>query len=270
MKGVPKMSRKMLFFDIDGTLVPEYTNDVPLPVQDAIKEAMAQGHLAFINTGRTMMNIHKNLKNIGFSGYCGGCGTEIYLGDETLYFFELSKEDCYEIATYFHKHNISVLYEASHALYVSGPVQDHRDLKAVEEMMDIRYTHVNTEEDRKELHFSKILYWAPNHIDDKEVQQFLSKWFDIIDRGNDMREVVPHHHTKATAIDFLCKHFNIPLEDCYAFGDSTNDISMLKHVPHGIAMGKCMEEILPYVEYRTDTVENNGIVKAMKHYQIIK
>ena len=44
---------------------------------------------------------------------------------------------------------------------------------------------------------------------------------------------------------------------------------MLEYVPHGIAMGVSMKEILPYVEYQTDTVENDGVVKALKHYHII-
>ena len=82
---------------------------------------------------------------------------------------------------------------------------------------------------------------------ESEVQEFLSKWFSIIDRGNGMREAVPANHSKATAIQYLCDHFQIPLENCYAIGDSTNDLPMLEYVPHAIAMGVSMKEILPYV-----------------------
>ena len=43
---------KALFFDIDGTLIDNNTNQVPKSALKAIEEAKAAGHLTFINTGR--------------------------------------------------------------------------------------------------------------------------------------------------------------------------------------------------------------------------
>ncbi len=263
------MDRKMIFFDIDGTLVPECTNVISDAVQDAIHQAIANGHLAFINSGRTLINIHPNIRKLGFSGYCCGCGTEVYLGEEPLYFFSLDADTCYEIASYFYKNKISTLFEGSDALYACGPVHEHRNLSDVEQELGVTFSLLKSEEDLKKARFTKLVYWEPEHMNDSDIQAFLSKWFTIIDRGQGMREVVPLNHSKATAIEYLCNHFQIPLDNCYALGDSTNDLPMLEYVPHAIAMGVSMEEILPYVEYQTDTVENDGVVKALKHYHII-
>lgn len=263
------MNRKMIFFDIDGTLVPECTNDVPESAQNAIRQAMANGHLVFINSGRTFINMHPNLKKLGFSGYCCGCGTEIYLGEEPLYSFELDQDSCLKISTYFLEHNLTALFEGNNRLHYCGTPNENRDMSSFEESLGVTFHPVKTKEDLQDLSFTKMVYWKPSHMPETEIEQFLSKWFDIIDRGNGMREAVPLNHSKATAIEYLCKHFQIPLENCYALGDSTNDLPMLKYVPHAIAMGVSMEEILPYVEYQTDTVENDGIQKALQHYQII-
>lgn len=263
------MERSMIFFDIDGTLVPECTNIISDNVQVALQQAKDNGHLIFINSGRTFINIHPNLKALNFSGYCCGCGTEIYMGEEILYQFQLPKEACKEIGTYLLDHHISALLEGTDSLYCCGNIQQDRTLTEVEKDLGVIFQPVTSKEELDDVHFTKLVYWKSDYVDDAQVQAFLSKWFTIIDRGNGMREVVPKNHSKATAIEYLCKHFNIPLERCYALGDSTNDLAMLEYVPHAIAMGNSMEEILPYAEYQTDTVEEDGVVKALRHYHLI-
>lgn len=62
------MSRKMLFFDIDGTLVAEGTHYLPQSAVNAIRKARENGHLVFINTGRTRFSIDDFLEEIGFDG----------------------------------------------------------------------------------------------------------------------------------------------------------------------------------------------------------
>ena len=84
-----------------------------------------------------------------------------------------------------------------------------------------------------------------------------------------MWEIVPKGCSKATGIQRLMDYYNVPLEDCYAVGDSTNDLSMLEFVPNSIAMGNSMKEILPYCAYQTADLEDDGIEKALKHYGII-
>ncbi|MCI9136809.1 MAG: HAD hydrolase family protein, partial [Lachnospiraceae bacterium] len=46
------MSRKILFFDVDETLMDGRTQRIPDSAVKAIIEAHENGHLIFINTGR--------------------------------------------------------------------------------------------------------------------------------------------------------------------------------------------------------------------------
>ena len=55
----------------------------------------------------------------------------------------------------------------------------------------------------------------------------------------------------------------------YAFGDSSNDLDMIKAAGHGVIMGHHDPVLEPYAEYITDTVENDGLYKAMEHYGLI-
>ena len=45
---------------------------------------------------------------------------------------------------------------------------------------------------------------------------------------------------------------------------------MLRYVQNSIAMGVCTEEVAAVSMYRTDTVEQDGIEKAMQHFGIIE
>ena len=91
-----------------------------------------------------------------------------------------------------------------------------------------------------------------------------------IQREGNFLEVVPHGFSKATGIQFLMQKYDIPLERIYAFGDSNNDLDMLRYVQNSIAMGVCTEEVAAVSMYRTDTVEQDGIEKAMQHFGIIE
>ena len=53
------MERSVLFFDIDGTILSEITKEIPKDAIEALKAAQAEGHLLFINTGRTVCSIRR-------------------------------------------------------------------------------------------------------------------------------------------------------------------------------------------------------------------
>ena len=70
--------RKILFFDVDGTLI---TEDGRRYFPDSAKRALAQarvnGHLVFINTGRVYCNITEEIKSAGFDGFV--CGWNVHI-----------------------------------------------------------------------------------------------------------------------------------------------------------------------------------------------
>ena len=81
--------------------------------------------------------------------------------------------------------------------------------------------------------------------------------------------MVPKGYSKATGIKFLEEYLNIPLKDCYAIGDSSNDLSMLQYVPNSIAMGNSDPLLFDLVSFVTKDIEDDGIEYALSHYKII-
>lgn len=78
-------NRKLLFFDIDKTLLTPYPWAVPASARIALKKAHDNGHLLFVNSGRTYAMIPEIIRKIGFDGYVCGCGSQIYMNGELLF-----------------------------------------------------------------------------------------------------------------------------------------------------------------------------------------
>ena len=85
------MNRKLIFFDIDGTIIPEDTGVIPESTKEAIKKAKENGHLVFINTGRTFSGITQPIFDLEFNGYVCGCGTHIYFDGKKILIDEADK-----------------------------------------------------------------------------------------------------------------------------------------------------------------------------------
>ena len=55
-------------------------------------------------------------------------------------------------------------------------------------------------------------------------------------------------------------------EEVLTIGDQNNDIDLVKAGGIGVAMGNATEELKSCADYITDTVENDGFVKAVEKF----
>lgn len=67
------MQSKILFFDVDGTLLDTARGipDIPQGALYQLKRIQEQGHKIFISSGRPKAMINQYLLNVGFDGYIG-------------------------------------------------------------------------------------------------------------------------------------------------------------------------------------------------------
>ena len=91
----------------------------------------------------------------------------------------------------------------------------------------------------------------------------------VVIHGNLIFELIPKGFSKAEGIKLILENIGIDKKDTYAFGDSMNDYEMLDFVEYGIAMGNSDKRLFEATTYVTDTIENDGIYKALLKYQLI-
>ena len=55
-----------------------------------------------------------------------------------------------------------------------------------------------------------------------------------------------------------------------AFGDGGNDIEMLRYAGIGVAMGNADDAVKAAADYVTTSVDDDGIMNALKHFGLIR
>ena len=78
-------------------------------------------------------------------------------------------------------------------------------------------------------------------------------------------DIIPIDGGENKGIDQMIKHYQINLGEVMAFGDGNNDIDMLKHVGVGVAMGNANDLVKAASDFVTDTINDDGIFKALKN-----
>lgn len=260
--------RKIAFFDIDGTLTSEKNGSIPDSAVTAIRAARAQGNLMFLNTGRCFQNVEERFRAVGFDGYVCGCGTNIYYGEKELLYVGQSHERVMEILAQARKTNVDILFESkTEVIFDLTRPLTHPGAKRQYYAFMERHYDMSHELEAEDYTCDKFVIWYREEAQLAEFRKVSDLYFDCIDRGGTFREFVPHGYSKATGIQFLLDYFGLEKTAAYAFGDSNNDLPMLRYVPNSVAMGNAEpESLLGQVSFVTGKASEGGIAQALSHF----
>ena len=260
---------KLVATDIDGTILGLSANDFTPEVKNCIQKLENKGIKVVLVTGRmhsAACNVSKTLHlKTPIVSFQGGLVKDLTSG-ETLYEKTLSPTRAEEIITWARKNNIHVNLYLNDTLYVE---KDCEEIHRYVDRQKVPYTVCNF--DKLELkHINKIL------LIDYENEQRVTDWLNhlqtampevyVVKSTPSFCEVSNAGATKACAVRFLQNYWGISPEETLTIGDQNNDIELLKAGGISVAMGNATEELKTYADYITDTVDNDGFVKAMEKF----
>lgn len=248
-----KDERYAVFLDIDGTL---YSSGVPESNRIAIKKARESGHMVFINSGRSMGNIGKEIRSVGFDGYIAGIGCNIILGNETLLSKSVPLPDAAWAIDHFKKSGRTVVLEGE-KLLISNQKHEREDIFYVE----------NGEELKSRFKDEKITKIFVPHVLEKDEFELLNKKF-LVYQHQSYAEYSQKGCTKSTGMEIILNHCGIDRAHSIAMGDSSNDSDMLNYAGISVAMGDAEEEIKNICDYVSCSAADGGVAKAL--YKFLK
>ena len=262
--------RKAIFFDIDGTLWDDERR-IPDSTRDALRLLKENGNYLFICSGRTRVFIpDEQLMPLGFDGVLAGCGTYGEFQGEMKFYHKIALEQIQRECEFLNGLQAAYILEGRYALYIDKErfEEEFSYYNQMQSLLGDNLLRVSGNEEKLE-----VSKFCVNYLKAEEYQQKLEKElasrYEIIHRDGDFMEVVPKGFNKATGIEEMCKILGIAHEDTYAFGDSTNDLDMLKYTAHSVAMGDGMQEAKDAAEYITTALWEDGIYNGLKHYGLI-
>ncbi|WP_049962689.1 Cof-type HAD-IIB family hydrolase [Ruminococcus sp. HUN007] len=258
--------KKIMFFDIDGTLIPEvHGAAVPESTLKALELARKAGNLLYINTGRPYVNVDDDVRSLGFDGYVYGCGTMVECEGEEIWYNRLEKDLCMKTAELIRSCNAVPMYERKDCVLFDFTVRKSPVIDKIRENFALEGKNVDHCTEDEDFSFDKFIVAFDEHTDLKRLMKELEKDYFWIDRGPVFAEIVPKPCSKATGIEMVLKHYGMDKSQAYAIGDSLNDLPMFSAAGTSISMGNG-EKLKQYADYVTDDIMENGIYNAMEKY----
>ncbi len=275
------MDIRMILLDLDGTLL---NSDKKISSENytALEQAAQKGILIVPCTGRFYGAMPEEIRNLPFVRYVITInGAEIFdtATDTCLHREEIPLERA--LALFDCMDDLPVIYDC----FQDGwgwmdedfyqKIDDYIFEPHINTMVKEKRTPVENFKDtirqrgrsiqKTQMFFAdldaraKVLETLPQQLPDISVTSSLTMNIELNSK----------HAHKGRALEVLCQQLDIPTAQAMAFGDGSNDSSMIATAGLGVAMENAIPQLKEIATYITTSNDNHGIATALAHFGII-
>ncbi|MGN0334898.1 MAG: Cof-type HAD-IIB family hydrolase [Lachnospiraceae bacterium] len=274
------MDKKMIFLDLDGTLLDD-EKKLPEANRQAITEALEAGHIVLICTGRPLCSAKKQIPRLGLDRpgcyaitYNGGLIWDSYKEeivykktlpiDQVAYVFEKAREWKLHAQTYTEDGFICEQDNQEGRDYEKFTQVDRKIVKDV-------IVELNGQEPCKVLTIAKKGERAYSEAFRRELEPWGRDKVNMAFSNAQYMEITPAGISKGNAIPYMAKFLGIPVENTIAVGDAENDITMIQAAGLGAVMKNASDEIKEYADYVTEKTNNEGgVAEVIRKFMLDK
>ncbi|MDR1867885.1 MAG: Cof-type HAD-IIB family hydrolase [Treponema sp.] len=252
------MHQKVIFLDIDGTLILGNQGPFQFDIQQ-IQKVHNFGHKVFINTGRSYSNIPLVFRNVSYiDGFILGSGSHVVINGKTVYHKLISQDVLNKICHYYLTNkNKWCVFEGEFYNYA---INDFDKSMFVTGIVSIEESEFFS----KEYPFITKLTFGGQLNDDDE-RKFLEDFFQL-NSFSDYFEGIIKYENKANGMKIVLENLGISQENTLAIGDSMNDMEAIRFAKIGIAMKNACDELKQQSDDITDDYLHGGVGKALQKW----
>lgn len=270
------MNKRMLFLDLDGTLLNDAKQITPAN-RAALERALERGHDVIITTGRPLKSAMDQAHQL-----------------------EMDRPGCYLIA-----YNGAVIYDWAEEKQIFARSLDYASVYQVFDQANAMGLHIQTYDTwkvlvetrcddeavrrycktigmeygviadvRKDLKEEPVKCLVIDYNRQEELLR-IRDWIhthmvgqvDCFFSCNQYLEVVPTGMSKGEAVKMLCKTLGVEIADAVAVGDAANDLSMIEAAGIGVAMANGTDQVKAAASYITARDNNHdGIAEVVERF----
>jgi Cof subfamily protein (haloacid dehalogenase superfamily) len=259
---------KAIFFDIDGTLVSFKTHQIPQSTLFALSELRKKGIKIFISTGRSWGQMQHLNDFPQFDGYITLNGSCCMDGNGSIiHQVCIPTKDLELLVQYLHTNNfpIEVVYADQEVMTSSNEVVERAWANVNMPVPPIIPLH---ECNLNEVYQLGAFLNSEEQEALKITERFMPSCAELR-WSPDFFDILPRESSKSAGIDRIIEHYGISIEETMAFGDGGNDIDMLQHAAIGVAMGNAGDNVKAAADHITTSVDDDGILNALKKFNIL-
>lgn len=250
--------------DMDHTLLTS-AGELPPGLIETVKELKQQGITFAAASGRPLYTLletfHELRHEMSFIADNGGL---ILHEDEIIFNSELPQSDYQKMVRFAQKSSGIPIICGMDAAYIEAKHQNY------EEVYRTFYTQIEFVEDLSTVDVvaDKFTLYFPERNSQDNFQEIFDPAFgaqySVVVSGPEWIDIMNNGVDKGTAMDIMSKKLAIPFDNMMAFGDTYNDIGMLKQVGHSYIMANGTPEVAQYAKYTAPSNDEYGVLQILK------
>ena len=285
------MSPKLLFFDIDGTLVG-FDQKMPASTREALFRAREKGHRLFLCTGRCRTQIYPwLLSDYPFDGLVMCAGANVYAGDKQIFHRTFGPERMKALLGFLEEAKASYLVQNEYGVvmtqrclqsearimsgFLGSQVAGNDFQAAFEKVLGrMRVDDTLAAEPEKFPDIETVIYHGSPLTVEEMQRKFEPLGIKITEASIQKPspydgEVTVLGVTKREGMQAVEQYYGLGRADTVAFGDGPNDLPMLEYAGIGVCMGDGAESAKAKADLVTDALAEDGLLHAMERLGLI-
>ncbi|MEE1242355.1 MAG: HAD family hydrolase [Frisingicoccus sp.] len=256
---------KLIVSDIDGTLVPEGTNDINPEIFSLIRQLKSKGIYFAVASGRHKCSVEKlfePVQNDIFYITSNGAYAGTY--DKKLIVSDISKEIQKTLRSNFEDDlKLPYIIETCNAAYTNCP--DPEFTRILTDGYGYQITPYHSVDEITE-DIIKFSLYHPENVSEID-ETWHKKWNKICKSsvsGTHWIDFMAEGTNKGNALAQLQEGLGITIQETIAFGDQINDIEMLKQAYFSFAMENSSCVVKNAARFVCESCENDGVVQMIR------
>lgn len=250
--------RKLVFFDLDGTIVSHRTNPshIPALTLDALRRLEAAGHTVALATARGLGTARKYLGELRMHNAVLCNGAHILLGGNTVHLEYIDGAYTREVVRRLLSLPDTVFAADGDCIYAHNATEDNLAYLREQAGGDgyVKPLSALTNACKLDIYGS----FRPEPSDTVEVLA-----------GEGSTDIRPAGVSKERGIARFAALSGFDMAETVAVGDGANDAGMLRAAGTGIAVGGADAEALAAADIVAGTIEEGGVFNALRQLGLI-
>jgi Cof subfamily protein (haloacid dehalogenase superfamily) len=255
--------KKIVFFDIDGTLL-DHEKNLPESTKKAINLLKKNDVFVAIATGRAPFMFESLRNELEIDSYVSFNGQFVVFENEVIYENPLNESELNNFFQAAKTNNHPLVFMNERTMKAS--VKHHPFIE--KSLGSLNFPHPENDDT---FYINRKMYQSLLFCENHNEKLYFSDYphFDFIRWHPYSVDVLPKGGSKAEGIKKMIERLGFELKDVYAFGDGLNDLEMLKAVGTGVSMGNGVPEAKELADFITSDVSEDGIWNGLKELQLI-
>lgn len=244
---------KIIFFDVDGTLIDIQKKVISEKMLETLKRLKANGIRICLSTGRPPLTAPR-FDGVEFDAYCTFNGSYCYAGGQEIFSNPILQDDVQKIIRNAAAIGRPVSVATRERIAANGKDRD------LVEYFKVAQLEVIVAEDFEAVSRSQVYQLMSGGMEAEYADLLrgvsgakIAAWWD---RAVD---IIPATGGKGRGVEKMLAYFGIDRSQAMAFGDGNNDLEMFAAVDMGVAMGNASDALKAAAFDQCGHVAEDGI-----------